>query len=266
MMRTRSLLSLALILSAALAVSAHDTWLLARRVFVAPGASVWLDLTSGMAFPILDYAIKPERVSMARFRLNGHTREIAARTSARKSLALHVPLSAAGVATFWVELKPKSLELTPEQVAEYFDEINASGELRHSWANAGGTKRWREIYTKHAKTFVRVGRADADRSWSQPVGLALEIVPETDPTALKAGDNFTVRVLKNGAPLPDFSLGIVREGNILGEFQKTDAAGRVSFRLARSGKWLMRATELRPANKPDTEWESDFTTLTIQVQ
>jgi uncharacterized GH25 family protein len=265
MKQTRSPAVLTLILLFAFVSSAHDTWLLARRASVPPGTVAWLDLTSGMTFPALDYAIKPERVNLARCRLNGKTLEVA-RSSAAKSLAFRVRLRDAGIATVWVELNPKSLELTPKQVEEYLDEINAPAQIRQSWMNAGGKKRWREIYTKHAKTFVKAGEAVADRSWVEPVGMALEIVPERNPTTIRAGDDFPVRVLRNGLPLPNFSLGIVGEGNSFSEFQKTDGEGRVTFRLARSGKWLLRGTELRQSNKPETEWESDFTTLTIEVR
>lgn len=265
MHHARSPIVLTLILLFAFGSSAHDTWLLARRTSIPPGTVARFDLTSGMTFPALDYAIKPERVGLARCRLNGKTFEIA-RSSASKSLALRVRLPDAGTATLWVELNPKSLELTPKQVEEYLNEINAPDQLRKSWMNAGGKRRWREIYTKHAKTFVTVGEAVADRSWLEPVGMALEIVPEKNPTTIRAGDDFAVRVLKDGLPLPNFSLGIVREGNSFSEFQKTDAEGRVTFRLARSGKWLLRGVELRQSNKPETEWESDFTTLTIEVQ
>jgi uncharacterized GH25 family protein len=263
--RSRSLTVLTIILLIALVASAHDTWLLARRASVPAGTVAWLDLTSGMTFPALDYAIKPERVSLARCRLNGKTLELA-RSSASKSLAFRVRLPDAGIATFWVELSPKSLELSPKQVEEYFAEINAPAQLRQSWKDAGGKKRWRELYTKHAKTFMQVGEALADRSWADPVGMALEIVPEKNPTTLRAGDDFPVRVLRGGSPLPNFSLGIIREKNSSSEFQKTDAQGRVTFRLARRGKWLLRGTELRASTKPETEWESDFTTLTIEVR
>lgn len=95
--------------------------------------------------------------------------------------------------------------------------------------------------------------------------MALEIVPERNPTVLRAGDDLPVRVLRNGTPLRHFTLGIVREENILSEFHETDAEGRVAFRLMHSGKWLVRGTELRQSNQPDTEWESDFATLTLEV-
>ncbi len=265
-MTVRSLISLALILLTTFAASAHDTWLLAQRTEVPRGVTLRLDLTSGMTFPALDFPIKPERVDIARCRLNGKTVDILDRASSPKSLALRIRLPSNGIATLWVELRPKSLELTPKQVEEYLDEINAPAAVMQSWMSAPGPRRWREVYTKHAKTFVKVGEAAADRSWERPVGMALEIVPEKDPTTLRAGDDFPVRVMKNGSPLADFSLGLVSEGNSISEFRKTDAAGRVTFRLKSSGKWLLRGTELRQSRKPGLEWESDFTTLTIEAR
>ena len=110
-----------------------------------------------------------------------------------------------GVAAFWVKLPPRSIELTPEQVKEYLDEVDAPEALRQEWAEMK-EPRWRESYTKHPKTFARVGQPQSDRSWAEPVGMFLEIVPEKDPTALKAGDDFPVRVLKDGKPFAGFSL------------------------------------------------------------
>jgi len=122
------------------------------------------------------------------------------------------------------------------------------------------------VYTKHAKTFIRVGRSPADGSWAEPVGMALEIVPERDPTRLNRGGDFPVRVLEHGMPLANFPLGIVREGRRKGEIRKTDDQGRVKFRLARRGRWLLRGTKLRKATQPEVDWESDFTTLTVDVK
>ena len=61
--------------------------------------------------------------------------------------------------------------------------------------------------------------------------MPLEIIPEKDPTTLRAGDEFPVRVLRNGAPLVDFSLGIVREGRTNRAFKKTDVEGRAVFKV-----------------------------------
>jgi len=55
----------------------------------------------------------------------------------------------------------------------------------------------------------------------------------------------------------------VREGDAHGTLKSTDAEGRVTFRLDRAGRWMLRGTDLRRSAKPQTDWESDFTTLTL---
>ena len=95
--------------------------------------------------------------------------------------------------------------------------------------------------------------------------MVFEIVPEQDPTALASGDRFTVRLLKDGKPLPDFPVGLVAEKSKNGSIQKTDAQGRVSVQLDRAGWWLVRATHIERSANPDLDWESHFTTLTFQT-
>jgi uncharacterized GH25 family protein len=261
----RIVAALVLTFTFTIAALSHDTWLLPNRTTVPVGASITSDLTSGMAFPLPAYAIKTERIERASMRLGGRLTEITARRAAPKSLRLTTLFDQPGMATLWVELKPKSLTLTPKLVTEYLDEIGASEEIRQIQAQSK-PQRWRELYTKHAKTFVQVGHAGQDQSWAEPVGMALEIVPEKDPTSLRAGDDFPVRVLKQGKPLADFPLGLIREQTTKGLIQKTNAEGRTTFKLNRAGRWLLRGTELRRSSSPDTDWESDFTTLTIEVK
>lgn len=255
----------ALFLTAIAPALAHDTWLIPARFKIAPGETAIFDLTSGMAFPALDVGPKRKRIQAVVCRLAGRTFDLNDFEAAPKSLRIKAKLPESGVAALWVKSPPKEIELEPDQVQEYLAEIDASATVRQQWAGTKEPKRWRESYSKHSKTFVRVGDAKMDTSWREPVGLFLEIVPEKDPTALRADDDFPVRVLKDGKPLVDFSLGIVAEGNSKGSINKTDAAGRVSFRLDKSGRWLLRGTELRKSTRQDVDWESDFATLTIEV-
>lgn len=257
---------LLLCLAGAWRAAAHDTWLAPNNAAVPVGSTVLLDLTSGMAFPALEFAVKPERVVKARVRLGGATSVLGKRKAGPQSLRVTARLAQAGVATLWIELAPKALELTPDKVAEYLDEIGASPEIRRAWEEGGAGRRWREVYTKHAKTYVRVGEPATERSWAEPCGMNLEILPEADPTALHAGDALPVRVLREGKPFAGFPVGLVHAGEAHGLLQTTDAEGRTTFRLERSGRWLLRGTDLRRSKKPATEWESDFATLVLEVR
>lgn len=91
----------------------------------------------------------------------------------------------------------------------------------------------------------------------------MEIVPERDPTLVQPGEALSVVVLESGRPMA--GLGLAATDGKERRFQRTDADGRATFRLDRPGRWLLAGTWLRKAEKPGAEWESDFTTLTLQV-
>jgi uncharacterized GH25 family protein len=243
-------------------VFAHDTWLLPNRARVPIGGIVVLDLTSGMQFPKNEVPVKPERLEKASVRLRGKEMAISDRSLDKNALRLRTPLAAEGIAALFAESKPRTLELKPKEVREYLDEIGAWETAGKQW-EAQGAGRWRETYVKHAKTFVRVGEPRADDSWREPVGMVLELVPEKDPTQLKPGDELPVRVLRNGRPLPGLSVGLAAAGDVMGTLRTSDSNGRVTFALPRPGWWLLRATQLEKSSKPDEDWESHFSTLTV---
>jgi hypothetical protein len=246
----------------AAAARAHDTWLLPARFAVTPGSTVRLDLTSAMQFPEPETAVAADRLAATGTRLGGQTRPLDAKAGGEKTLVLEAALPTAGIAVLWVESRPRTLSLQPAEVEEYLDEIGAPDGVRARWKKDG---RWRESYRKIAKTFVRAGDGAADRSWAEPVGTALEIVPEQDPTALRAGDTLAVRVLHNGTALPRFSVAAVAGGQAHGLLRTTDEQGRVRFPLDRPGPWLIKGTLIEPSRVPDTDWESIFATLTVSV-
>jgi hypothetical protein len=217
-----------------------------------------------LAFPANEVGVKPDRLAHASSRLGEAVSDLARETSGKKALRLKARFSKPGVAVVWVESKPRSLELKPAEVKEYLEEIGAWESVGRKWESDGKGK-WRESYTKHAKTYVRVGRPEEDDSWSRPVGMELELVPESDPTQVAAGGELPLRLLKNGEPVPDVAVGLVAGNAKSGSLSKTDSEGRVRLRLDRGGWWLIRATVLEPSSKPDLDWESRFSTLTVFV-
>ncbi len=259
---TFRILSSLVALASAAPAFAHDTWLQGPRLPIASGSTVLFELTSGGAFPSLDRAVESGRIAREGIRLGGMTRRFKVRSRGKEALRLQAPLAVEGVAVAFVSLRPKALELKPAQVEEYLAEIGEQERVGREWER--GPRKWREVYRKHAKTFLRVGQASGSPgAWSDPVGLDLEIVPERDPTLLQPGDALSVVVLRSGQPMPGFTLAATdgRERR----FQRTDTEGRATLRLDRPGRWLLAGTYLRKASRSDAEWESDFTTLTLQV-
>src|SRR5262245_3134774 len=92
--------------------AAHETWLTPSAFQVPAGeTALTIDLTSGSRFPQLDHAIAPERVSAARWRLGGRQQPIADLSTMDKALRLTPRLEGSGIATIWVSLHPKAIDL-----------------------------------------------------------------------------------------------------------------------------------------------------------
>lgn len=252
--------------------SAHDTWLLPKAFRLKPEQRSALVFTSGMIFPKNAHAIKPERISQAFVLLADEKTQLAQRQTTAKALEMPVMPPNVGVATAFVELIPKSLELTPKLVREYLNEIGASDSLKAVWRNVpqkGNSIKWRESYTKHAKTFFFVGKEEdvqRDSSWKKPCGMKLEIVPEAHPGLLRAKGTLPVRVLLDGKPLANFPVGFVGESSGKSLLQTTNTEGRTTFALPKAGRYLLRGTLLKPTQTNDLEWQSNFTTLTVEVR
>jgi uncharacterized GH25 family protein len=241
---------------------AHDTWLLPAQYRIRPGEAVVLDLTSAMRFPEPESPPKPDRLAATGLRLGGSTRPLQSQPPAAKVLRLSAAAAAPGIATVWAESKPRDIDLEPEEVEHYLAEAGASDVL-DLWIKSGRGP-WRETYVKHAKTFVRVGEVSDDRSWAEPAGLALEIVPEADPTTLTATQPLTVHVLEDGRPAVGLTVAAVAAGDERPIVGTADADGRLTLSLSRPGQWLIKAIRIRPGKAPGT-WRSRFTTLTVSV-
>lgn len=263
--------AVALTLGIVATAAAHDTWLISATNFGRVGTPFRLGLTSGEIFPNDDFAIVENRVARAVVREAGVTRPLPRPSAVALRLEYMWTPRSVGVASVGIELQPKTLVLEPRLIDEYLGEIDASDAIRATWKSLGDKEKWTESYTKHAMTFVRIAprKSDsawiADKSWTKPLGLALELVPERDPTALRAGDTLVVRVLRRGVPVPGFSVGAIREGRTKATFFHADDAGRARIIVDADGRWLLNGTSLRRATTGATVWESDFVTATVHV-
>lgn len=247
-------------LSLAATVRAHDTWIGPLKPVVKVGESATVEGTSGMKFPELETAVAPDRIRTAAYRVGNATKPVSEKTKSPKSITLRIRPESAGVVTVWLESKPRAIDLKPDQVPEYLEEIGAD-EIARDWKSEGSGG-WHETYTKHAKTFLRTDPPAEDRSWMKPVGMDLEIVPETDPTQVRTGDEVSFLLLEAGRPLPDFPVTALAAGTMKGTLAKTNSEGKVRFRLDRKGWWLIKGTHVVRGNAKGT-WDSHFSTVTI---
>ena len=262
---TKLITFLGVFLAAAVNCLAHDTWLSPSTYTAEVGKPVTFELTSGMEFPKLDAPIKPERVAKAGFRLGREEQRLTEFKSGEQALQTERTFRSNGVATIWLQLNPKDIDLSDDDVAHYLEEARASEEVQRAWAAQKGREKWKELYTKCAKTCLAVGDAQGDRSWAEPVGMALEMVPLADPTTLRAGQAAKFKLLRNGESLANAAVALHTEGDAAPRFATTDAQGVATFPLEKAGPTMLATVYLRPPAK-GKPWESEFSTLTFAVK
>jgi uncharacterized GH25 family protein len=256
-----TILTAALIAMSASTSFAHDTWIMCTPPVIKSGAVVSMHVTSGMAFPALDTAPDAARIKTCEWRIGGQRGSLSEFTKEDESLVVSGRVTTDGVAVIYALFHPKEIDLTPEEVKEYMDEIGAPESVRRAWEESGDAT-FHETYTKHARTYLRVGESGDAKACLGPVGFNIDFMPDRDPTILKTGESLTIKVIRGGQEHEGFAVGAVR-GQGRATLYRTNQNGMVTIDIDAPGWWLIRGTELR--RKADGTWESDFTTLTFFV-
>lgn len=262
----RALFFIAMLAGSGTLPRAAETWVQPERTSATPGARVMFELVTADEFDAQTAAVAAERVARVVARVAGAALPVGELHGTGSALQFEATLSRPGVAAVAVELKPRRLEISEEQIDAYFRMLRAGADVRAVWASLPAPRVWRELTTRSAKTFLRIGDPGPDeRSWAEPLGGAVEIVPERDPTTLHAGDELSVRVQRGTTVVAGFALTFVSAGGAREHMRVSDSEGRARATLDLAGKWLVHGSELRRVASTDHDWESDFASMLVQV-
>jgi uncharacterized GH25 family protein len=250
---------------------AHDSWLSPARQ--APEAGrVALELATGNRYPLQEFSQSRTSVAQAEC-VDAGGRRVALQATREQSRWLDLQAQLADPAdapiACWVELYAAEVDIAPPIVQVYFRDIQASPAIRAAWAGLQArTVPWHERYRKFARIELPAAVAVAAGALAQarrPVGLDLEIVVLGDQP-IATGQPQRFQVLRDGRPLADLPIELVSERSPVGVWRRSDTEGIVECVLPFPGRWLLRATDLRPApDNPDT-WASRFVTLAIEAR
>ena len=240
---------------------AHDTWFTPRPSNRT--AEVALALGTGNRFPVHETGVGIEYLMRSGCRGDAKAPPIALQRVDDAPTALWLRASARSdqPLSCWAQLSPFEVQLAPDKIAIYLMDIQASPAVRQAWAamNARGVP-WKVRYTKHARIDLNPGAGAA-----LPVDMAMDILLESPQRPLQQRQTLQFRVLRDGQPLPDFSVEMRNERSPLGLWRKTDASGRVSFIAPLAGRWVLRGVDLRLSESEPDLWVSRFVTLAFDV-
>lgn len=256
-------LGLAALVSAA-PLAAHDFWIEPSRYAAAAGAPLALRLRVGEGFA--GEALPRDPGHLARFTAVGAPGEltVAGADGGEPAGFLVAPAGA------WVVIygsRPGEIRLEAEKFARYLAEEGLESVQLERERRGEAGQPVRERFSRCAKALVRLG-AEADGAvFARPVGLALELVPEADPTQAAGRGELAFRLLHAGEPLAGARVAAVSGRRPEAPVEaRTDAAGRVVLPIAEPGPWLVTSVHMvRPPADSGVDWESLWASLTFEV-
>ncbi len=262
------LLAAALLL-AVTAASAHEFWIVPERFDVAPGDRVGIGLMVGTGWPGEHFARQSPRI--VRFALSGPAEERPIVGGDGAEPAGRVAAGAPGIAWAVYRSTEAELRLDAEPFESYLLEEGLQAIVERRARSGTSGRPGRERYSRCAKALITVaspGTARSATGFDRPVGLALELVPVSDPRRVADDGRLALRLLRDGLPLPNALVKAMREDRP-GRWHsaRTDTNGDVALELPRGdGVWLVNAVHMTAASpRSGHDWQSVWSSLTFST-
>lgn len=238
--------------------SAHKTFLASDHSVWEAGSTVEVSLTSALEFPDIQFGPAQDRIAFTSVTVGNTTINDLAFEETETALNVSFQPGEIGFSVIAMSAHPRSGEISPEDVAAYFDEIGADEDVRTAFEALPGSPAMMRSYTKHTKLFLCVATCDTGRdAAARPVGQALEFV------AGSAGPR-SFAILRNGEPVAGQSVEIYgTEGNH--STAVSDALGDIHIEASFAGTILLSAVWITLPDQPNGTYHSDQATLSVTL-
>jgi uncharacterized GH25 family protein len=248
----------------AAAATAHDFWIEPSSFHPAVGSQLAVSLRVGEHFRGEPVPRADPRI--VKFVLASGSGETAIGGLPGTDPAGFTRVPSAGFLVIGYRSSRSSITLEPEKFEKYLEDEGLDPVLKARAARHESGKPGNEVYSRCAKSLVAGGGA-GEAGFDRVLGLTLELVAESNPLKLKAGETMRLRLLHEGRPLSGALVKLTAQDEPDGAEQaRTDRDGRVSFRLQRKGVWLARVVHMIPAPaETGADWESLWASLTFEI-
>ncbi len=255
----------AILLTAAPAANAHDFWIEPSAFGSPSGTAIRIGLRVGHR---LDGVAVPRMTEqIARFVAVSSSSTVDIPGVEGVDPAGFVRLAAPGLSLIAYQSRGALNELPAENFEAYLREEGLETIAMQRRQLGESDRPGRERFVRCAKSLLVCG-GSSDGPFDRAIGMPMEITPEQNPYGAKVGDMFSLRVLHDGQPLKEARVVIACRGaSAASATLRTDAEGRVRFKLGQPGTWFVQSVQMiRAQGQADVEWESYWASLTFEVK
>lgn len=266
--KARPLTLLALTVSLAAPALSHEFWIEPLTFAPAAGGSVGVRLFVGDGFENpTPYARNPRHLRSF-FVETGERQPVEGRPGGDPAGRVTAPPT--GSLLIGYESGPSSISLAADRFEHYLLDEGLEHVVERRRELGESELEGREEFSRAAKSLLRVADVGhtGSRGFERRLGLAVEIVPEADPTLLRPSVPLGIVVLRHGEPLTGAQVRVFRRGAPEATFAvRTDRSGRASVPLARPGVWLLSVVHMERAPAGgEVDWLSTWSSFTFSNQ
>jgi uncharacterized GH25 family protein len=244
---------------------AHDMWIEPTTFAPAAGQIVGVRLRVGQDLLGDPLSLDPALVNQFVMEDGDGQKPVVRRPGADPAGLVRV--ARPGLLVIGYRSNPSAIELSAEKFNQYLQEEGLEGVAAQRARRNETAAPARELFARCAKSLVWSGspiEAQSDRA----IGFTLELVAERNPYALRPGQDLPVRLTYENRPLAGALVAAINQLNPAEKLTaRSDADGRVRFRLRPGGMWLIKAVHMVPAPAgAGAEWASFWASLTFELK
>jgi uncharacterized GH25 family protein len=264
MFRRRALLGTVVILCH-VPVAAHDMWIEPTTFTPEVGQIVSVRLRVGQDLLGDPLVLDPSMVKEFLVQDADGRRSVVRRDGGDPAGLLRV--ATPGLLVIGYRSNPSAIEMAAEKFNQYLKEEGLDAVLAERAKRGESGASARELFSRCAKSLVFSG-SPSEAQGDRPLGFTLELVAERNPYAVRPDQDLPVRLTYENRPLAGALVVAINRLNPAEKLSaRTDADGRVRFKVRRGGMWMIKAVHMVPAAAgTHAEWASFWASLTFDMR
>jgi uncharacterized GH25 family protein len=238
-------------------------WLQPNNFAIKAGDKVSIQLTSGSNLIDEPLVVKKETLTKAEVYTSKGTLDLLPTFTEGPGKHLEVQL-AEGTSFISIRSIPTVHEIPSDEFNAYLKDNDLS-EISDRREATKSTDRAGRVQSSWNSTLLLQAGVLKDETFKKSTGFPLEIVPEKNPYALKAGEPIRFKILWNTKPLFGARIKIYTrvENNTGLQHVYTGKDGVVEVPFSSKGTWLVSVVKMIPARNDQAEWQSYQRTLSF---
>lgn len=267
MRRTAKATAFGVLMVIGLLVQAHELWMQPAKFHFAVGENLVVNIKAGENLVGKPWPLEKERLAKLEHHRANAVEDLTDTAVEGEKDHLTVQLNEEGSHLVVLQTHTTFIEL---EAGEFNASLKEDG-LDEAYTQREKTnaldKRGKELYARYSKLFVQAGKK-TDNLFKKAVGLPLEIMPEQNPTQLKAGSRVSFKVLFKGKPEFGARVKVWNHYNNRTTMQPvfSQQDGRIEALISSPGMWMVSVVKMIPSKDPKADWESFRATLVFGVQ